>query len=59
MSETLADKLRKRRLQYEEAGVAKPIDRSKPEGIARKLGWLSKPQNKDVQKKFNEGAGNR
>ena len=58
MSETLADKLRKRRIQYEEAGAAKKIDRSKPEAVGRALGWLSNKKNKNVQKEFNKGAGN-
>ncbi len=56
---TLLDRLKANRERLEDVGAATKIDRSKPEGIARKLGWLSKPKNRDVEKRFNEGANNR
>ena len=53
---SLAQRLKERREKLEKAGAATPIDRSKPEGVARKLGWLKNGKNKNVQKEYNQGA---
>ena len=55
----IVERLKRRREQYEESGAATKIDRSKPEGAARALGWLKGKKNKNVQKEFNKGAGGR
>jgi hypothetical protein len=42
----LAEKLKARREKYEDAGVAKEIDRSKSEGLLEKLKILKKKKKK-------------